>query len=85
MNTTQPSTDSQFEAFRAGIVPGKFVRIEYMTDLSEFIKTDALVKKVNPDTVELGTGETVPIDRIVRIAGAISPKFPGYESYSCDC
>lgn len=85
METQQPSADIQFDTFRAGISPGKFVRIEYMTDLHEFIKTDALVKTINADTLELATGDTVRIDRIVRIDGVMSPRYPGYESYSCDC
>lgn len=85
METNTITDDSLLDTFRASIVSGKFVRIEYLTDISEFIKTDVLVKKINADTIELGTGEEVGIDRIVRIDGVISPKFPGYESYSCDC
>ncbi len=85
METTQPSADAQFDLFRAGITPGKFVRIEYMTDLHEFTKTDALVKKINADDLELATGDVVPLNRIVRIDGVLSPRYPGYESYSCDC
>jgi len=85
MQTNITTKNTLLDTFRAGFVPGKFVRIEYLTDISEFIKTDVLVKKINADTIELGTGEEVPIDRIVRIDGVMSPKFPGYESYSCDC
>lgn len=85
METNIPTNDSLLDTFRAGIVPGKFVRIEYLTDISEFIKTDVLVKKINADTIELGTGEEVPIDRIIRIGGVMSPRFPGYDNYSCDC
>jgi hypothetical protein len=85
METTLTAANNPFDAFRAAIVPGKFVRIEYLTDISEFIKTDALVKKINADTIELGTGEEIYIHRIVRIDGALSPNFPGYDNYSCDC
>ncbi len=85
METNIITDDSLLDTFRASIVSGKFVRIEYLTDISEFIKTDVLVKKINADTIELGIGEEVPIDQIIRIDGVISPKFPGYESYSCDC
>lgn len=77
--------DSKLDLFRASIVAGKFVRIEYLTDINEFIKTDALIKKINADTLELGTGEEIYIDRIVRIDGVLSPNFPGYDNYSCDC
>lgn len=85
METNSITPDSQLDSFRASIVPGKFVRIEYLTDISEFIKTDALVKKINADTIELGTGEEIYMDRIVRIDGVLSSNFPGYDNYSCDC
>lgn len=85
METNSIIPGSQFDLFRAAIVPGKFVRIEYLTDISEFIKMDALVKKINADTIELGTGDEIYIDRIVRIDGVLLPNFPGYDNYSCDC
>ncbi|MCY7358375.1 MAG: hypothetical protein LH609_13125 [Rudanella sp.] len=85
METNSIAPGNQINTFRAGIVSGKFVRIEYLTDISEFIKTDALVKKINVDTIELGTGEEIYTDRIVRIDGVLSPNFPGYDNYSCDC
>ncbi|OIN60309.1 hypothetical protein [Arsenicibacter rosenii] len=67
----------------------RFVRIEYMTDLHEYIKTDVLVKgrvsKDGVDTLLVATGDEIPVKKIVAINGAISPGYTGYESYSCDC
>lgn len=89
METNQPEITTQETAFRDAIVPGKFVRIEYLTDLSEFIKTDALLKRHfdqdGTEYLELGHGEQIPLDRVVSISGKLSPKFPGYANYSCDC
>lgn len=76
-------------AFRAAIIPGKFVRLEYLTDLNEFIKADVTIKQlIREDGVEslsLATGETVPLDRVVSVSGNLSPRYPGYGNYSCDC
>ena len=85
METTIIGNSSSFDTFRKSIILGKFVRVEYLTDLHEFIKTDVLIKKTDTNAIEIGTGEEIAIDRIVRIDGVLSPNFPGYESYSCDC
>ncbi|MBD2702558.1 hypothetical protein IC229_18060 [Spirosoma sp. BT702] len=75
--------------FRSAIIPGKFVRLEYLTDLNEYIKTDVLIKQLTwadgAEWLELATGETIPLDRVVYVSGKLSPRYPGYESYSCDC
>lgn len=75
--------------FRAAIVPGKFVRIEYFTDLNEFIKTDVLIKQLawegGTEYLELATGDMIPLDRVLSVSGKLSPRYPGYDSYSCDC
>ena len=75
--------------FRAAIEPRKFVRIEYLTDLNEFIKTDAMVLSVSHridfDTLDLADGQHIPLDRVISIAGRLSPRYPGYANYSCDC
>jgi hypothetical protein len=76
-------------SFRAAIVPGKFVRIEYLTDLSEFIKADVTIKQLvfqdGTEWLELATGDVIPLDRVVSISGYLSPRYPGYDNYSCDC
>lgn len=75
--------------FRAAIVPGKFVRLEYLTDLSEFIKADVTIKQLrregDTELLELANGEMVPLDQVVSISGNLSPRYPGYGNYSCDC
>lgn len=89
METNQSEPNTQATAFREAIVPGKFVRIEYLTDLSEFIKTDALLKRHveqgGVEYLELGNGEQIPLDRVVSLSGKLSPNYPGYANYSCDC
>ena len=85
-NQSNPSTDDEF---RKLIPLNKFVRLDYFTDLREFIRTDALTKSManidGVDYLELATGEQIPLDRVIRIDGHLSPKYPGYDDYSCSC
>ena len=89
INLNRPDFSASDTAFRAAIVPGRFVRIEYLTDLNEFIKADVLVKQLFQENglewIELATGETIPLDRVVSVSGNLSPRYPGYGNYSCDC
>ena len=82
------STTSDVD-FRAAIIPGKFVRLEYLTDLNEFIKADVTIRQFihrdGAEWLELATGETVHLDRVVSVSGKLSPRYPGYGNYSCDC
>lgn len=67
----------------------RFVRLEYFTDLHEFIRTDALLKQITEQNdlavLELATGEQIPIKQVVSINGVLSPDYPGYDNYSCSC
>ena len=88
-NLNQPTFDTSDSDFRAAIIPGKFVRLEYLTDLNEFIKADVTIKQLtrqnDVESLELATGEVVPLDRVVSVSGKLSPRYPGYGNYSCDC
>jgi hypothetical protein len=85
-STSAPLTDAEF---RSLIPLNKYVRLQYFTDLREFIKTDALTKAIididGVDHLELATGEHIPLDHVIRIDGYLSPKYPGYDDYSCAC
>lgn len=91
METNQNNTDFIVDenAFRSAIVPGKFVRLEYLTDLNEFIKVDVTIRQLfhqsGAEVLELATGDFVPLDRVVSVSGNLSPRYPGYGNYSCDC
>lgn len=84
--TSAPLTDADF---RALIPLNKFVRLDYFTDLREFIRADALTKAITTingvDHLELATGEQIPLDRVIRIDGHLSPRYPSYDDYSCSC
>ncbi|MBN8824083.1 MULTISPECIES: hypothetical protein [unclassified Spirosoma] len=88
-NLNNPDFLTSNTDFRAAIVPGKFVRLEYLTDLNEFIKADVLIKQLSYENgaewLELATGEIIPLDRVVSVSGKLSPRYPSYGNYSCDC
>ena len=88
METYTPTTLSDAD-FRALIPLRKYVRLDYFTDLREFIRTDALTKTIavvnGVEHLELATGEQIPLDRVIRIDGHLSPNYPGYDDYSCSC
>ena len=88
-NLDSPDVTASDVDFRAAIIPGKFVRLEYLTELNEFIKTDVTIKQLlrqdSTEWLKLATGESVPLDRVVSVSGKLSPRYPGYGNYSCDC
>ncbi|QJW91974.1 hypothetical protein HNV11_22625 [Spirosoma taeanense] len=85
-NQSAPSTDAEF---RALIPLNKYVRLDYFTELREFIRTNAMTKAIHEtdgiEYLELATGEQIPLDRVIRIDGHLSPRYPGYDDYSCSC
>lgn len=90
METNTTASAPLIEADFMALIPiNKFVRLHYFTDLHEFIKTDALTKAIvsldGVDHLELATGEQIPLDRVIRVDGHMSPRYPGYDDYSCAC
>lgn len=89
METKQIEFEAFADTLRDAASRRQFVRLEYLTDLHEFIKADALLRGVvthnGTDALGLANGEHVPFDRVVSISGQLSPKYPGYGNYSCDC
>lgn len=85
----QPIDRAFYDTLATAADARKFVRLEYLTDLNEFIKTDVSLRRLfvqdGVEVVELATGDTIRLDRIVSISGQLSPHFPGYANYSCDC
>ena len=88
-NLNNPDFIVDESVFRAAIIPGKFVRLEYLTNLNEFIKADVTIKQLvsqdGVEVLELATGDAIPLDRVVSVSGYLSPRYPGYGNYSCDC
>ena len=67
---------------------GEFCRIQYYTDIREFITVNAMIKdlytKEGEEFMVLSTGETVRLDRLVRINDKPAPGYTD-EYFKCDC
>ncbi|GAA4446216.1 hypothetical protein GCM10023189_01090 [Nibrella saemangeumensis] len=90
MNTTAPYKSIEpgfYEEIKAVAAQRKLVRMEYLTDLHEYIRADALLKRMyaegDAEFIELASGATIRLDSIVSIDGKLSPDYPGYENFAC--
>ncbi|GAA4411926.1 hypothetical protein GCM10023187_38410 [Nibrella viscosa] len=89
MNTTtyKPIDPGFYEEIKSAVAQRKLVRMEYLTDLHEYIRADALLKRIytedDAEYIELASGATIRLDKIVSIDGKLSPDYPGYENFAC--
>ncbi|WP_234736247.1 hypothetical protein [Tellurirhabdus bombi] len=84
----QPIDRVFFDYISAVAQQKKFVRIEFLTDLQEYYKKDAVIREVTTEDgeeyISLASGEKLRLDRVISVGGTTSPGFPGYEStYAC--
>ena len=70
------------------IVQKKYVRIDFTTDIKEFIKRQTVLKDIvtieKQEFLMLNTGESVRLDRIKKVDGIIPPHVKN-DYYQCDC
>ena len=89
MGTNKPLTTDFQEVLNQVIEQRVFSKIQYRTELQEFITVTSLIKeKVKENEVEsvvLANGESIRLDKIVSINGVISPGYEDYMAISCDC
>jgi len=88
MTPYTPINRAFYDHIQATAQQKKFVRVEFLTDLHEYYKRDALIKTVEtrPDGeyLTLAAGDEIRLDRIISVGGVLSPHFPGYDStYAC--
>ncbi|MBC3540144.1 hypothetical protein ACFSC6_16710 [Rufibacter sediminis] len=76
------------QAVNEAVAKKKFLKIQYRTDLNEFLTVTALIKKVeetgNGLKVELATGEEIPFDQLVKVGDVASNQFTSRD-FTCDC
>jgi Rho-binding antiterminator len=87
MNTYKPVDTTYLAQINVFVRAKKAVRIQYFTDINEFITTVAIIKntfeKEGATYMDLSSGEEVRLDRIVRIEDKPAP---GYDTgyFACD-
>jgi Rho-binding antiterminator len=66
-----------------------YCKIQYFSELHEFITTNAVIKDVFTKSGEefmlLATGEVIRLDRLVSINGELTPHYARINDFSCDC
>jgi Rho-binding antiterminator len=67
---------------------GSFCKIQFYTDINEFITVQAIIKNlytnVGEEFMELSTGEVIRLDRIVRVNNHAAPQYDE-DYFKCDC
>ncbi|GEO06740.1 hypothetical protein AAE02nite_44040 [Adhaeribacter aerolatus] len=67
----------------------KYCRVQYFTDIHEFITARAVVNGIVAEAGEeyltLATGEKIRLDRLYSVDENFAPGFENYHEFSCDC
>lgn len=89
MDTNKPLTTNFQEVLSKVIEQRIFSKIQYRTELQEFITVTSLIKEKGREneveSVVLANGQSIRLDKIVSINGVISPGYEDYMALSCDC
>ena len=83
----QPVETTFREELLAYVANGKYVSIQYFSDIREYLSTRAVLKEIyfrdNADYLLLSSGIEIRLDRIVRVEGNPAPGFQDY--FACEC
>lgn len=67
----------------------EYCKIQYFTDLRELITVTSVIRDIYTQKGEefmlLLTGEVIRLDKIIAIAGQMSPNYDGLIDFTCDC
>ncbi len=89
MESLDKTTHIDFRTHLRDLLEGrKSVRIQYFTEINEFISTTAIIKKLfdreGVEHVSLSSGEEVPLSKLVRAGDMPAPGY-GKDYFACDC
>jgi cation diffusion facilitator CzcD-associated flavoprotein CzcO len=66
----------------------KSVRVQYVTDIHEYLTVTALIKDIHQEesglVLELASGEKLRFDQLVRVGQVSSAKYDARD-FTCDC
>lgn len=87
--TYKPIDCGFYDHLEAAATIKKYVKLQYFTEIREFITVMAVVKnlytKDGEEFLVLSTGDEIRLDRIVRIDEVTSPTYAHIDDYTCDC
>lgn len=87
MDTYKPLDTTYYQEIESFVKQRKSVRIQYFTDINEFITKVSMIKnlfeKEGVQYMELSTGDEIRLDKVVRIEDKPAP---GYDKnyFACD-
>ena len=90
METYVPVSESFQDEINAFAKRKEYIKIQYFSDIHEYITRMAVIKKVylnesNEQFIELNIGDIVRVDKIVRINDRPAPGYFGIDDFTCDC
>lgn len=87
MDTYKPLDTTYRTEIENFVKERKAVRIQYFTDINEFITKVAIIKKLSEkegaEYMELSSGEEIRLDKIVRIEDKPAPGY-NKDYFACD-
>ncbi|RNI21779.1 hypothetical protein [Rufibacter latericius] len=76
------------QAVKEAVTKKKFLKIQYRTELNEYLAVTSLIKKINEKEeglqVELATGEEIPFHQLVKVGDVASEEYNSRD-FTCDC
>ena len=88
MATYQPIDCNYYDILEALATLKRYVRIQYKSEIDEFISVDSLIKdlyiKNGFEYMLLADGREIRLDRLISVDGNYRPG-SGYDELSCEC
>lgn len=89
METYNPIDVSFRDLLEEAVTQRIYSKIQYKTDLEEFITVTSLMKAIlteqGQEFIVLLDGEKIRLDRIVSLNGTVAPGYKDFMDLSCDC
>ena len=77
-----------YDILEANATRRRFVRIQYFSEIQEFLTVDAIIKDLyvreKVEFMLLSTGVEIRLDRLVSVDGKMVPG-KGFDGISCEC
>ncbi|QHL86956.1 hypothetical protein GU926_05700 [Nibribacter ruber] len=76
------------DAVQEAVAHRKSVRVQYVTDIHEYLTVTAFIKDLHEEetglVLELATGEQLRFDQLVRVGNVNSSNYDARD-FTCDC
>lgn len=84
----QPIDCNFYDILEANATRGRYIRIQYFSEIQEFLTVDAIIKdlyiKDKAEYMLLSNGSEIRLDRLISADGELVPG-KGFDGISCEC